>query len=422
MQGTSAGRGTAFGWMTLVVALWGAGSALVGHGFNGMPWWGTVLCGLVPLVLGHLVWRGHRQPVVVFGLVWGVSLGFEVADAWQYRHAVTGEPGASGTVDLGSISAGLALMVVLVGYQLGRRSRWQVAVGLGLVMALLRTVNQAWVFSTVTGPTATGETPPALLVNVVTFNTIAQFVLLPIGLGILVQHELREAGRARRALEDERADREQLITRTVRDDRQRMAHELHDLAAHHTTAVVINAKAARKLGASRPDLVPELMDEIVEESSGAQTSLRQMVRLLNDPDEAPLQPQPTLAEIPALVEKSRSVNPDVVLEQVDVEVPPTVALAAHRIVQEALTNALRYAPGAPLTIFVGPVEDVLQVEVLNGRSTGLPEEGLGTGNGIAGMRQRAELLGGSLVAGPHGNGWRVLAELPLDPNDPEEAA
>lgn len=77
----------------------------------------------------------------------------------------------------------------------------------------------------------------------------------------------------------------------------------------------------------------------------------------------------------------------------------------------------RYTPGAPVTIFVGPVEDVLQVEVANGRATGLPEEGLGTGHGIDGMRDRAELLGGTLESGPHLRGWRVLAELPLHPEE-----
>ncbi|MDN5564759.1 MAG: sensor histidine kinase, partial [Luteococcus sp.] len=91
-------------------------------------------------------------------------------------------------------------------------------------------------------------------------------------------------------------------------------------------------------------------------------------------------------------------------------------LAAVRIVQESLTNTHRHAPGAPVTVSVERDGDWLLVEVANGRSSRLVDDaGLGMGQGIAGMRQRADLLGGSLEAGPHGRGWQVSAELPLNP-------
>lgn len=208
------------------------------------------------------------------------------------------------------------------------------------------------------------------------------------------------------------------MAEAVRVDRERVAHELHDLAAHHTTAVVVTAKAARKVADAEPGLTPGLMDEIVDQAQGAQSSLRQMVDVLHNPDDAiSRQPQPTLADLDALIEAARRLNPDIEIDAEPVDVSDSVALAAYRIVQESLTNCHRHAPGAPISVYVAPVADRLFVEVRNGRPRGPATDLGGGGRGITGMRMRARLLGGTLQADPFLQGWRVEADLPLVAGD-----
>ncbi|MEL4358115.1 MULTISPECIES: sensor histidine kinase [unclassified Luteococcus] len=327
---------------------------------------------------------------------------------------------------------GVEMLLIPAGYHLGRRTRPRTAALLALAATVVGMAASAVQFrhdllgSSVEGAPPVSENvhyTAAVMLGFLTGHITS--VLLPVLGGMIVRKQVAQAELIERRAAEERAAHDAATVAALRADRERMARELHDLAAHHSTAAVINAKAARKLGASDPARVPELMDEVVVETQAAQTSLRQMVRVLHDPDDAvPFQPQPTLAEIPAAVAHARRVNSDVVLEMdlpEDLAVAESTALAAWRIVQESLTNAHRYAPGAPLTVRVERDDDLLVVEVVNGRSSQLVDDaGLGMGQGIAGMRQRAELLGGFLEAGPHGRGWRVLAELPLQP-DVDEA-
>ncbi|MEL4505116.1 histidine kinase [Luteococcus sp. H138] len=326
---------------------------------------------------------------------------------------------------------GAELILIPAGYHLGRRASTRTAVLLAIGATLLGVGSSAIQYrhqlTTLDGYVEGAPMPAemrytaAMLLGFLT-NTVNQ-LLLPVLGGLIVRKQVAQAERIERQAADERTAAAAATVAALRADRERMARELHDLAAHHSTAAVINAKAARKLGASDPAQLPQLIDEVVTETQAAQESLRQMVRVLHDPDDAvPFQPQPTLAEIPAAVEHARRLNPDVVLEM-DVpsqsRVSESTALAVWRIVQESLTNAHRYAPGAPVTVRVEVDDDLLVTEVVNGRSSRLVDDaGLGMGQGIAGMRQRADLLGGFLEAGPHGRGWRVLAELPLQPDVP----
>jgi signal transduction histidine kinase len=127
---------------------------------------------------------------------------------------------------------------------------------------------------------------------------------------------------------------------------------------------------------------------------------------------------PGVGDVPALVERFRSARADVTLT-VDGPTdgfPATTGLAVYRILQEALTNAVKHAPGAPIAIAltVDPTVATLTVD-----SAGTP--GQGSGVGVLSMRERAESLGGSCVAGPDGAGWRVRATLPLDPGRRKES-
>ena len=136
-------------------------------------------------------------------------------------------------------------------------------------------------------------------------------------------------------------------------------------------------------------------------------------------EDAPREPQPGLAELPALVATAQRAGVPVTFRTVATPalwdtVPEPVGLAAYRIAQEALANAARHAPGGPVTVLVGAESDRLVLTVESGRpSTGTGPAQAGTGHGLMGMRERAALLGGTLEAGPDDSGgYRVVAVLP----------
>ncbi|MEV4258633.1 histidine kinase, partial [Spirillospora sp. NPDC049652] len=194
-------------------------------------------------------------------------------------------------------------------------------------------------------------------------------------------------------------------------ERERLARDLHDVAGHHLSAVVVHSGAV----ASVPD--PALAARALE--AAAETGrdvLAALARLVDEVEPDGQAGEGLAALLPPLCEGIRRLGTPVTL---DVEgrarrLPPQVVTAAYRIVQESLTNAMRYASGAPVEISVRYVPGAVEVEVGNG----VPEvEGyvppLGTGRGVAGMRARAVALGGTLAAGPDGGGgWRVRAGLP----------
>lgn len=308
----------AAGAVSAFLQQWSLGSAeLSPSGPHWLPW---ASAGLV-LAVGLAGWLLRRRPLVDACLVWALAVGL---GGWPGRQP------AGSTPWLALVATALWPLAVVTAYHLGRRRRGWLPLVLGLAVAALR-AGRYWLDMRATwGAVGEGEPPVQVEVGRWVATAFAAYgveVLLPVLLGVLVRQEIAVGEQAAHELDQERAEREQLLASAVHDDRRRMAHELHNLAAHHSTAVVVNARAARKMGRQRPELVPELMDGIVDESRAAQDSLRQLVRLLNDPEEAPLEPQPSLAEVPALVEHVRQGFPDVVLDFTDVPVPTPVALA-----------------------------------------------------------------------------------------------
>lgn len=233
------------------------------------------------------------------------------------------------------------------------------------------------------------------------------------------QTELTELERARRAILEERA---------------RIAREMHDVVAHHMSMIAVQAETAPyRLG----DLGEPARAELATIATAARSALTDMRRLLGvlraENEDAPREPQPGLAELPALVATAQRAGVPVTLDTPGVPlerssgtpvwsdiVPEPVGLAAYRIAQEALANAARHAPGGPVTVLVGAEPDRLVLTVGNGPpSTGTGPAQAGTGHGLMGMRERAALLGGTLSAGPEdGGGYRVVAVLPYRA-DPE---
>jgi len=198
-------------------------------------------------------------------------------------------------------------------------------------------------------------------------------------------------------------------------ERRRLARELHDVSAHHLTSVVITADAARRLGDKRPELTAEALSFAERTGTETLTALRRLVGLLRDVDRP--DPRPMTARIEELIAGfGRLGRPIDAVLPADLAGP--AAEAVHGIVREALTNALRYAPGAAAHVGVRRGEGVLELSVDNAAPRGTAPDGvggLGSGRGVAGMQERAAAVGGELTAGPApGGGWRVRATLPDD--------
>ena len=232
------------------------------------------------------------------------------------------------------------------------------------------------------------------------------------------------AGRAMRAHEvvarrlKERAaelaeEREAYAQLSVRYERARIAAELHDIVAHAISVMVVQASAGQRLAAVDPELTTQTFHHIADAARQAEDDMGRLVALLGD---EPAGPAPDLALVEELVARAAGSGLDVTLRlegTVD-EVPSATAEAAYRVVQESLTNALRYAAGAAVAVTLRGGDDAIDVEVRNGAAGGEPElQGVGTGNGLGGLRERIDACGGTLNAGPTADGgWRVAARIP----------
>jgi signal transduction histidine kinase len=223
--------------------------------------------------------------------------------------------------------------------------------------------------------------------------------------------------------EAERAELEQ-ARRAVLEERARIARELHDVVAHHLSLIAVRAESApyRLAGLDRA-----VGAEFGSLSGAAREALADMRRLLGvlraEGAAAARAPQPQLADVPDLVAAARRAGVAVALDGPPAwaPVPAGVGVCAYRIVQESLSNASRHAPGAEVTVTVGHHGDAVCLRVVNGPGHLAGEvdaagraEPAGPGHGLAGMRERVALLGGSLIAGPApGGGFMVSATLPL---------
>lgn len=232
----------------------------------------------------------------------------------------------------------------------------------------------------------------------------------------------------------EAADRAEAAARAVRDaderarsaaaeERRHMARELHDVVAHGVSVMVIQAGAARQVIDTAPDRATESMLTVEATGREVMAELRRLLGVLNDSGEAAgLAPQPGIDQLGTLVDRVRAAGLPAVLEIVGSPrpLPASLDTTAYRIVQEALTNALRYARWAATLVHVSFDPELLRLEVLDDGPAGDAESGEGSGRGLVGMRQRAALVGGRLEAGPRlGGGYAVRAWLPLEPSAPE---
>jgi signal transduction histidine kinase len=236
---------------------------------------------------------------------------------------------------------------------------------------------------------------------------------------------LRRSVRDRELLNETLAARAELLEReqqlranqAVAEERERIARELHDLVAHNVSVMVVQAGAERHALADDQASTREVLSSIEQAGRQALTEARRLLGMLRrNGDHEELAPQPTIAHLDALVAQVQRAGLPVALtvEGEQVPLPAGVDLCAYRIVQEALTNALKHAGPARADVRLRYVPRGLDVEVRDdGR--GLTDANRdGAGHGLIGMRERVALYGGTLDAGPRqGGGFEIRAHLPI---------
>jgi signal transduction histidine kinase len=286
---------------------------------------------------------------------------------------------------------GVAMLVAL--YSVGRHAtddRWS-QIGLGGVFAVIA------LSAAVEGVTAVE----------IGFGFIVAFVVWYLGRRLRL--------RAERASELEREQAAE-ARRAIAEERTRIARELHDVVAHRVSLMTVQAGAAKTVAADDLDGAIRAMEAVEEAGRQALSELRHLLDVLRPKAEADgLGPQPGLADVPRLIGQFEQAGLEVALtmDGARIDLPAPVGLSAYRILQEALTNVLKHAgPTARAEVRLSADKRRVVMEVLDDGhgSTILP----GSGRGIVGMRERAQLLGGSLEAGPRpSGGFQVIAQLPI---------
>lgn len=329
-----------------------------------------------------------------------------------------------------ALSAAAVIVLALLGSP-ATGSPWPVAVPSTIAFAAALAVavaQSAWRVASVVWTVAvaavtivgsTGVRPPAtagaVTADLIVFAAVGAAAALG-GLLVARWQDIR-----RQLLREQRISASEQALREVAEERTRIARELHDVVAHGMSAIQVQASSARY---RLPDLPPEAVaefDELAATARSAMGEMRMLLGVLRSEDVAvETAPQPGIADVRALVAgagRRGSVRLD---DRVGAEadaLDPVLSLAVYRIVQESLSNIARHATGAGAEVVLERTAEGLVVEVVNERAPGrpasapAPESG---GHGIRGMRERAELLRGTLEAAPRPEGgYRVRATLPL---------
>jgi len=242
--------------------------------------------------------------------------------------------------------------------------------------------------------------------------TVVPFTIGTLAIMILVRRVLGERDRRLALAERERdlAAREAVV-----EERARIARELHDAIAHNVSMMVVQAGAERRVLPAEGASTREVLETIEEIGRGALTEMRRLVGMLRTDEGGPLAPQPGLRDVELLVSQVRDAGLPVDL-QIDGErreLPVGVELSAYRIVQEALTNALKHAGEASASVSIRYTPDSLELEVVDDGAGAGHELPVG-GHGLAGMRERVALYGGRFDAGRRDTGgFAVRVLLPI---------
>jgi signal transduction histidine kinase len=243
-------------------------------------------------------------------------------------------------------------------------------------------------------------------------NGEVQFTVVTLVVMILVRRVLGD--RERRAQMAER-ERDLVAREAVVEERARIARELHDVIAHHVSMIVVQAGAERRVLGDANSSTREVLETVEQSGRSALTEMRRLLGMLRGDASEPLTPQPGLGDVPTLVGQLRDAGLTVELS-IDGErreLPVGIELSAYRIVQEALTNALKHAGDARATVHVRYAPDSLELEIADDGAGGSTRAS-GGGHGLVGMRERVALYGGRFDASrdPSG-GFAVRVVLPV---------
>ncbi|MGV9272955.1 sensor histidine kinase [Streptomyces griseosporeus] len=361
------------------VAMWALGLSTSGTGVLPAAWQ------LLPLAVTaalELLRRTRPQFALVVGTVAVVFDVFTPGNAatllmytdLAYAAVLYGTPAAARRIP---VTTGLVTLGVTVGFLLWWREPEALLVGLGTGIVSF-------------GPAATGA---------------------------LVRNH-RDAAEAARLRAEQTAllaelDRGQAVTA----ERARVARELHDMVANRLSAIAVHSTAALSLDDA--DTSRDALKVIRENSVEGLAEMRRLIGILRD-SSGDLEPAvaPTLDGLGALVDGARANGLDVEVDAGHGPLPAPVELAAYRIVQESLTNALKHAAPGRVTVSLARRDHCLTVTVTSPFGDRDGPRAPGSGAGLVGMRERAALLGGTFAAGPDGERWTVRAELPLTEGDP----
>ncbi|MFC7484818.1 sensor histidine kinase [Luedemannella flava] len=244
----------------------------------------------------------------------------------------------------------------------------------------------------------------------------------------------RARRRHRRALEERgwllERERESAARTAVDAERARIARELHDIVSHNVSLMIVQASAAREVLATMPEEAAAALAAVEGAGRATMTELRHLLGVLappadgdDDGDAGGLTPQPSLSRLTPLIDRIAfaGLPVEVRISGEPRPLPSGVDVTAYRIIQEALTNALKHGAGGSAEVTIRYAERTLRIEVLNTGPSVLtggarPQPGDGAGRGLLGLRQRVGVYGGDLDARRRlGGGYRVRARIPVDP-------
>jgi len=359
----------------------------------------AVLAGLVGGVVLALTWvhadRLDRPlPPIYYVLVAVGSLALAWRQRWPLAVLVVAVVAVVPGYALESLHGPAMGIVAVAVYTVSTRIRWPSAVALGAVLVLVWAGAEA-----VGGRLTRDEAVPDPLAWVVVF--------VAVGVAVGASRRLR----ALRAVRDEQQRR-----LDVERERLRIAQEVHDVVSHSLAMINVQAGVALHVADRRPEQSVLALREIRDASRIALADLRTTLAVLREPDEsdpAVLPPSPVvgLHRLPELVRAGEAAGLDVALRCAPGTLSPLVDRTAFRIAQEAVTNVIRHATGARrLTIDLDRGDGVLTLRIGDDGGRSEPPE---PRHGLRGMAERASAVGGTIAAGPNGEGFVVLAEIPV---------
>jgi signal transduction histidine kinase len=212
-----------------------------------------------------------------------------------------------------------------------------------------------------------------------------------------------------------RAERDRRAARAAAEERARIARELHDVVAHSLSVVIAQADGGRYAAAADPQAATTALQTIAASARDAQREMRRALGLLGPEPGAPLAPQPGVAELASLLQRTRAAGLPIDFAERGraLPLPAATGMTVYRVAQEALTNVLKHAgPGTAATLELSWEPDAVSV-VVRDDGAGARSSGDGHGRGLAGMRERVEPRGGTVRAGPlPGGGFEVRATIP----------